>query len=163
MMIARHNTDSDTDLQGLWGMRQESVPDRLDKFASSNNMDPKSPGRMQNEEQNGHTNQTEQHNESEGMGMKRSRSMITMSKTPEHEEALNNFYSFARRLDTYETAVKDKHLSYYSRYLNGTFHFIRFETRRMNNTMNLMRYNNFHLNIKEMGATGKWHMPPMCL
>lgn len=86
--------------------------------------------------------------------MKRSRSMINLSKSTEHAEALDNFYSFARRLDTYETAVKDKHLSYYSRYLNGTFHFIRFETRRMNHAMNLMRYNKFHLNIKEIGATG---------
>ncbi|KAL7530065.1 hypothetical protein ACHAXR_003287, partial [Thalassiosira sp. AJA248-18] len=76
------------------------------------------------------------------------------SKSSEHAEVLDNFYSFARRLDTYETAVKDKHLSYYSRSLNGTFHFIRFETRRMSNAMNLMRFNNFHLNIKEIGATG---------
>ncbi|KAL7444160.1 hypothetical protein ACHAXM_009287 [Skeletonema potamos] len=70
------------------------------------------------------------------------------------EEALDSFYSFASKLDTYETAVKDKHLSYYSKYLQGTFHFIRFETRRMGNAMQLMLYNNFHLNIKEIGATG---------
>ncbi|KAL7448923.1 hypothetical protein ACHAWC_001037, partial [Mediolabrus comicus] len=87
--------------------------------------------------------------------MKRSTSLSTISKpTEEKKEALDNFYSFARRLDTYETAVKDKHLTYFSKYLNGTFHFIRFETRRMGNAMNLMRYNNFHLHIKEIGATG---------
>ncbi|ACI64910.1 predicted protein, partial [Thalassiosira pseudonana CCMP1335] len=38
--------------------------------------------------------------------------------------------------------------------LNGQFHFIRFETRHMKNAMNLMRINNFHKNIKEIGATG---------
>lgn len=88
--------------------------------------------------------------------MKKSRSMINLSsKSTEHAEALDNFYSFARHLDHYETAVKDKHLSYYSRFLNGTFHFIRFETRRMNHAMNLIRYSEFLGNIQEIGATGE--------
>ena len=89
------------------------------------------------------------------MGMRKSRSMINVSKSTEHAEALDNFYSFARRLDSYDTSLKDKHLSYYSRFLNGTFHFIRFETRQMNHAIKLMRYNNFHRNIKEIGATGE--------
>ena len=151
----RHNSDSDNDLQGLWGLRQESVPDRLDEFASSCNIDaPLSPEIVGSEGCNGH-DQSKQTEESSGMGMKKSRSMINLSKSTEHAEVLDNFYSFARRLDTYETAVKDKHLSYYSRFLNGTFHFIRFETRRMNHAMNLIRYSDFHLNIKEIGATGE--------
>lgn len=89
--------------------------------------------------------------------MKRSRSMITLKKSMEleHAEALDHFYSFARRLDGYETALKDKHLSYYSRFLNGTFHFFRFETSRMHHAMNLVRYNDFHRSIKEIGATGE--------
>jgi hypothetical protein len=89
--------------------------------------------------------------------MKRTRSMITLTKSMEleHAEALDHFYSFARRLDGYETALKDKHLSYYSRFLNGTFHFFRFETSRMHHAMNLVRYNDFHRSIKEIGATGK--------
>jgi len=154
MMLTRHTTDSDTDLQGLWGLRQESVPDRLDEFASSCNIDTSlSPERAGREGRNGNK-QPEQPEESPGMGMKKSMSMINISKSTEHAEVLDNFYSFARHLDTYETAVKDKHLSYYSKFLNGTFHFIRFETRRMNHAMNLMRIKDFHLNIKEMGATG---------
>lgn len=89
--------------------------------------------------------------------MKRTRSMITLTKSMEleHAVALDHFYSFARRLDGYETALKDKHLSYYSRFLNGTFHFFRFETSRMHHAMNLVRYNDFHRSIKEIGATGK--------
>lgn len=148
-VITRHNTDSDVDLQGLWGMRQESVPDNLHEFASSNNIASPERGGIQStkseEQGNGHNGQQSEqqqssgdHSSGGGMGMKRSRSMINLSKSTEHAEVLDNFYSFARRLDTYETAVKDKHLSYYSRYLNGTFHFIRFETRRMKNAMNLM-------------------------
>ncbi|KAL3770974.1 hypothetical protein ACHAW5_000376 [Stephanodiscus triporus] len=144
---ALHQTDSNADLQGLWGLRQESVPDRLDEFASSCNLNRTSfsPG-----------NQSNQPVESSRMPMKRTRSMVTLTKSMEveHAEALDNFYSFARRLDTYETALKDKHLSYYSRFLNGTFHFFRFETRRMHHAMNLIRYNDFHLSIKEIGATG---------
>ena len=132
-----HNSESDNDLQGLWRLRQESVPDRLDEYTSSNNVGaPLSPGREESEIDS--PNRT-------GSGMKKSKSMVNMSKSTERAELLDNFYSFARRLDTYETAVKDKHLSYYSRSLNGTFHFIRFETRRMDNAMNLMRFNNFHL------------------
>jgi type II pantothenate kinase len=38
--------------------------------------------------------------------------------------------------------------------LGGDFHFIRFETRRMRNAMDLIRANNLHMNICEMGATG---------
>lgn len=152
--IERHSTDSNTDLKDLLGLRQESVPDRLDEFASSCNIDASlSPARAGSNGSDGN-NQLEQPQESEGTGMKKSMSMINLTKSTEHAEVLDNFYSFARHLDTYESAVKDKHLSYYSKFLNGTFHFIRFETRRMNNAMNLMRINDFHLNIKEMGATG---------
>lgn len=140
-----HNTDSNEDLKGLMGVRQESVPDRLDEYANTYQTN----NNGTEHEINGH-----QH-ENLTTGMKRSTSLSTISKpTEEKKEALDNFYSFARRLDTYETAVKDKHLTYFSKYLNGTFHFIRFETRRMGNAMNLMRYNNFHLHIKEIGATG---------
>ena len=162
MAIAHHSTDSDTDLQGLWGIRQESVPDRLDEYSSSCHIDigaPLSPDRDSTQSDkgqniNGHNNHEQQEPNSSGLRIRKSQSMVNMSKSTEHAEALDNFYSFARRLDSYETAVKDKHLSYYSRYLNGTFHFIRYETRRMNHAMNLMRYNNFHRNIKEIGATG---------
>jgi hypothetical protein len=155
--FAAHESDSNADLQSLWGLRQESVPDRLDEFASSCNMGHAS---LSNDramgEGCGDVDQSNQTVQSSGMPMKRTRSMIILTKSMEveHAEALDNFYSFARRLDGYETALKDKHLSYYSRFLNGTFHFFRFETRRMHHAMNLIRFNDFHLNIKEIGATG---------
>mmetsp|Transcript_14673 Transcript_14673/g.31307 ORF Transcript_14673/g.31307 Transcript_14673/m.31307 type:complete len:680 (+) Transcript_14673:157-2196(+) len=155
MTKMKHNSDSDNDLRGLWGLRQESVPDRLDEFASTCHIDESLPDeRVAGTEIYHGDDRTKQAEESLGMGMKHSRSMINLSKSTEHAEVLDNFYSFASKLDTYETAVKDKHLAYYSRFLNGTFHFIRFETRRMNHAMNLIRYNDFHLNIKEIGATG---------
>lgn len=154
----QHNPDSDENLQSLWGIRQQSEPDSLDQFASSCNLNGASflTDRIIGEERNEHI-RSEQPNtdSSSGIGTKRSLSMVNLTKSPEHAEALDNFYSFARRLDTYDTAVKDKYLSYYSRFLNGTFHFIRFETRRMDHAINLIRYTDFHLNIKKIGATGK--------
>lgn len=161
-----HNSDSDENLQGLWGLRQQSEPDSLNQFASSCNLNvhgasfstDRVNGEWPSETQRPRSEQQLQpgNESSSGMGTKRSLSMINLSKSPEHAEALDNFYSFARRLDTYETAVKDKYLSYYSRFLNGTFHFIRFETRRMDHAINLIRYTDFHLNIKKIGATGTY-------
>jgi len=69
-------------------------------------------------------------------------------------EALNRFYDFARRLDTHEDSISDIQLSFYCRELGGEFHFISFETRKMNNAMDLIRFNNLHMNIRNMGATG---------
>jgi hypothetical protein len=161
-MGRRHDDDSETDLHMLMNQRIESVPDRLDQFASSCHIDssnkdslspgrdtmPRSPGSVGSVDLEGYElslnrttsssggNLDEQANEAISMqqpafkgGMKKSMSLVDMSKSTEHAEALNNFYSFARRLDTYQTAVKEKELSYYSRSLKGQFHFIRFETR----------------------------------
>lgn len=147
LKMKRHNTDSEKDLEGLMRIRQESVPDRLNEFASSCNIE-STPSVISSCEQ------SEMSSIDRGSSMKKASSMVNLSKSNEHKEALDNFYSFARRLDAYDTGMKDKHLSYYSRFLNGQFHFIRFETRRMTNAMNLMRINNFHLNIKEIGSTG---------
>jgi type II pantothenate kinase len=57
-------------------------------------------------------------------------------------------------LDTYDTEVKDKALSLYSRALGGEVHFIQFETRYLPRAMDLIRINDLHLNISKMGATG---------
>ena len=87
-------------------------------------------------------------------GMKKSRSMFDLSmsqKSRDHAEALDRFYHFARRLDSYREGVKDHKLSFYSRALDGEFHFIRFETRRMPNAIELIRANDLHLTIREMG------------
>ena len=115
-----HNTDSQ---QGLCDVRQASVPDRLNEFAASVSFDESLlPGQVESGGFNGHVDQYEQPNQPQCGGMKKSRSMINLSKSTEHAEALENFYSYARRLDTHGTAVKDKHLSYFSEFLNGTFH-----------------------------------------
>ena len=79
---------------------------------------------------------------------------VTLKVSKSHAEALGQFYNFARNFDTYQTGVKDSHLSFYSRELGGDFHFIRFETRHMQSAMDLIRSHNLHLNIREMGATG---------
>jgi pantothenate kinase len=72
----------------------------------------------------------------------------------DHAMALNRFYNFARRLDMYEDGVRDHKLTFYSKELDGSFHFIRFETRRMKNAMELIRAHKLHHNIHEMGGTG---------
>lgn len=144
----RHDYDSENDLQLLMGQRIESMPDSLDEFASSCNMNTASLettfslkcNYLEDHELNlkktspgdrfyRDTNCSSKKVVSLGSGLKKSMSMVNVSKSSEHAEVLTNFYSFARRLDTYQTAVKEKQLSYYSRALNGQFHFIRFETR----------------------------------
>ena len=155
-MGRRHDDDSETDLHMLMDQRIESVPDRLDEFASSCNISrdnedgqissdkARSPGSIDLEQHEfslkrqasssddnltHQTNANANQDQSRIGGLKKSISLADMSTSNEHAEVLNNFYSFARRLDTYQTAVKEKELSYYSRSLNGQFHFIRFETR----------------------------------
>ena len=88
-------------------------------------------------------------------GMKKVVSCMDLAHSIQHEAALKTFYSFARNHDMYgETGVKEKHLSFYSRELGGELHFIRFETRAMDNALNLIKSNGLHVNIKKMGATG---------
>jgi pantothenate kinase len=87
--------------------------------------------------------------------MKRSHSLFDLtSKKAKREKALDRFYEFARRLDTYDTDFKDKNLSFYSRALGGEVHFLQFETRFLPQAMDLIRINDLHLNISKMGATG---------
>lgn len=147
-----HTVDSEQDLKPMYLVRQESLPDDLDdckdlfvtpEFSSQQSME---------NSINDTTRPTLKRQESSGL--KKSRSMLDISKSRDHAEALDRFYNFARRLDVYETAVKDKNLSFYSRQLGGDFHFIRFETRRMDNAMHLIRINDLHRNIVTMGATG---------
>lgn len=89
------------------------------------------------------------------ISMKRSHSLFDLtSKKAKREKALDRFYEFANRLDTYDTDVKDKGLSFYSRALGGEIHFIQFETRFLPQAMDLIQVNDLHLNISKMGATG---------
>jgi len=156
-----HSAASNADIQALYKLRQESMPDDLDVYEESLHhlphfhssdmprvLSPKQQ-RREGEQENEPTMQSSQDQES---FMRRSKSMFDFSKS--RTEALDRFYNFARRLDTYREGVKDHNLKFYSRQLGGEFHFIRFETRRMQNAMDLIRANNLHLNIREMGATG---------
>ena len=153
-----HTAESNDDIQDMYLMRQESVPDDLNAFASSLHIEPKEKGKAPSSK--GNTYQTclkDASTDSSSSGMKKSRSMFDLSisqKSKDHAEALDRFYHFARRLDSYREGVKDHKLSFYSRALGGEFHFIRYETRRMENAMELIRANDLHLTIREMGATG---------
>lgn len=141
---ALHSVDSDDDLNLLYTLRQESVPDDLHAYGES----------IRFREQRFHTTESmdDLKTDAPSSGLRKSRSMFDFSKS--RNEALDRFYNFARRLDSYREGIKDHELSFYSRELGGEFHFIRFETRRMQNAMDLIRANNLHLNIREMGATG---------
>ena len=143
---SQHSHQSEMDLERLWQLRQASVPDKLADFGEEAGLLSSRPTKIGNRAAASSKSFTTQ------TPMKKSRSMLDMSE--EKAEALDRFYEFAHRLDTYETGVKDKDLSFYSRYLGGDLHFIRFETRRMKNAMDLIRVNNLHLNISKMGATG---------
>jgi pantothenate kinase len=56
--------------------------------------------------------------------------------------------------DENSTGFKDVHLNFYSRELRGEFHFVRFETRRIKEAMQLIQKYNMHLDIHYIGATG---------
>jgi type II pantothenate kinase len=152
-----HSELSEEDMRHLQELRQESVPDDLSHYRTSVHF--KTPARptgsSQSEEKQSQKENDEDPKSSSNMGnMKKSRSMFDLSEKQKKAEALDRFYNFARRLDSYQDSVRDNALSFYSRELGGEFHFIRYETRRMKNAMDLILVNNLHLNICEMGATG---------
>ena len=104
---------------------------------------------------NSNSNSTPESPEKLMSKMKRSHSLFDLtSQRAKREEALDRFYQFANNLDVYDTEVKDKALSFYSRALGGEVHFIQFETRYLPQAMDLIRINDLHLNISKMGATG---------
>ena len=87
--------------------------------------------------------------------MNRSHSMFEIaSNKEEHKQALDRFYNFVTQLDTYGPHLKDKASSFYSRTLGGEFHFIQFETQYITRAMDLIKVNNLHHNINQIGATG---------
>jgi type II pantothenate kinase len=147
-----HTIDSDKDLEEMCLLRQESMPEHTTEFEDVLPRTEVSTQESLVGLMNGDKNK--QAEKEEASPMKKSRSMLDLSRSQDHADALDRFYNFARRLDAYETAIKDKNLSFYSRELGGDFHFIRFETRRMENAMDLIRVNDLHKNIAQMGATG---------
>ena len=170
--LLKHSDSSNDDLQNLARLRQESVPDDLDAFAqasghtpsnlfgqqwrSTSNLDADSKENNSDNHHDATTNATNDANTEKPPSMRKVRSMVDLSFTSksDHAEALDRFYNFARRLDSYREGVRDHKLSFYSHELGGEFHFIRFETRRMQNAMDLIRANKLHLNIHKMGGTG---------
>lgn len=152
----RHSDDSNNDLKSLYDLRPESVPDDLHAYADSVFE------RQAHQQQRQSSDPTANHtlrgcapssaDSPASSAMRKSRSMLDVSQG--RMEALDRFYNFARRLDSYREGIKDHKLSFYSRPLGGEFHFIRFESRRMNNAMDLIRANHLHHNIRQMGATG---------
>lgn len=156
-----HSNDSDKDLESLNIVRNESLPDDLHAYAET--VGPphaRARGAGSVDDGSGTIFREKSENENDHLAtdedaeIRKSRSMLDFLKSRDHAEALDRFYNLARRLDSYREGVKDHELSFYSRELGGEFHFIRFETRRMQNAMDLIRANNLHLNICEMGATG---------
>jgi len=169
----RHSSASNDDLLTLSMRHEESVPDDLHAYAESVHLSQRgfhTTDSMEDilkmhsaavaaggEEDSGDEKEGEGKSGSDrtltrSSSMRKSKSMFDFSRG--RIEALDRFYNFAHRLDSYREGVKDHKLSFYSRELGGDFHFIRFETRRMQNAMDLIRANNLHLNITRMGATG---------
>jgi pantothenate kinase len=129
-------------------LRQESLPRDRQNFREGVHFDEKDPELPHRDlKANGHDVPHKQN-------MRKSRSMFDLSQSKQKAVALDRFYSFARTLDSYENSVRDPQLSFFSRELGGEFHFIHFESRWMNYAMDLIRYNDLHLNISKMGATG---------
>lgn len=87
--------------------------------------------------------------------MKRTVSLGNLHDTMEHQEALQEFYTFmdeASRLG--ESGVKDAHLSAYSHALGGALHFFHFETRFMDHAVEIISNSQVHRNIQALGCTG---------
>jgi hypothetical protein len=163
---------SEQDLKRLYALRQDSMPDDIRQFRHSIGFQTLQEEQCRGLYEEGGSDHGEYASSGDGGGdseddvgnemkvnmttsvssMGKSKSMFDLSAHFQQKaEALDRFYNFARRLDAQEESIRDHKLRFYSRELGGEFHFIRFETRRMKNAMDLIRYNNLHLNIVEMG------------
>jgi hypothetical protein len=76
--------------------------------------------------------------------------------TPAHQQALEEFH-LAMKSETMingSTGSRDNALSFYSNILGGRLHFLRFETRRMETTVQTLSATDITDNIKSIGCTG---------
>ena len=166
---------SSEDLKNLYAMRQESLPDDIRQFQDSSgflNIPPgieevherskkDIPNIIDDDDKNDSSSNPPESSlpsstttsQPSLFRTKHSVSMLDLSAQHDRQkaEALNRFYDFARRLDTNEDSISDIQLSFNCRELGGEFHFISFETRKMKNAMDLIRFNNLHMNIQNMG------------
>lgn len=171
------NKSSSDDLKNLYAIRQESLPDDIRQFQNSvgflkipphveENADSENKDDFSNivddDENDSLSNPPETSlptptsvAASETSTFRKIRSLSMLDLSAQHDrqkaEALNRFYDFAKRLDANEDSISDIELSFYCRELGGEFHFISFETRKMKNAMDLIRFNNLHMNIRNMG------------
>eukprot|EP00531_Pseudo-nitzschia_arenysensis_P006787 CAMPEP_0116126860 /NCGR_PEP_ID=MMETSP0329-20121206/6546_1 /TAXON_ID=697910 /ORGANISM="Pseudo-nitzschia arenysensis, Strain B593" /LENGTH=834 /DNA_ID=CAMNT_0003620949 /DNA_START=412 /DNA_END=2913 /DNA_ORIENTATION=- len=182
--LAQHdyrNKKSTDDLKNLYAIRQESLPDDIRQFQNSVgflNIPPHVEENPDSENKDDFSNIVDDDDENDSLSnppetslptptpsaaaetssFRKMRSLSMLDLSAQHDrqkaEALNRFYDFARRLDANEDSISDIELSFYCRELGGEFHFISFETRKMKNAMDLIRFNNLHMNIRNMGATG---------
>ncbi|CAM9225902.1 unnamed protein product, partial [Hapterophycus canaliculatus] len=91
----------------------------------------------------------------ESLEMKRTVSLGNLHDTMEQQEALREFYTFMDTASTVgERGVKDAHLSVYSHALGGVLHFFHFETRFMDNAVEVIGNSPIHNNIQALGCTG---------
>lgn len=148
-------TFNEINQNGSIGTRSQSVSNDLDKLGSSDH--PQHKLSESNRSTPTPTPQRKLKLDDQYLIHKRKRS-ISMGDlstlSAKRAQALDSFYSLARKLDIYETGVKEKNLSFYSKSLGGEFHFIQFESRHMNLAMDLIRSYKLHVNIVKMGATG---------
>jgi len=134
--MTTQDTLSHEDLTKLLRARQSSMPEALLQFHHT------------------HNSTLEQHHDDTIETIRKSRSMFNLVDGNERDIALSKFYTFANNLDSYASGMKENDLSFYSRALGGDFHFIQFETRRMQAALELIRISSFHRNILHIGATG---------
>lgn len=87
--------------------------------------------------------------------MKRTRSLGNLHDTTEQQEALEEFYTFMDHASELgDTGVRDSDLSVYSHALGGCLHFFHFETRYMDNALEVITKSKVHRNIQAIGCTG---------
>ena len=147
----RDSIPSQIDFDGFKNSQQESVPGDIEREWHREGFHL---GAMDQESSHCDYQDSIRDNLPSNPSMRKSSSMFDLCQSKQKAVALDRFYSFARRLDSYENSVRDHQLSFFSRELGGEFHFIHFESRWMHQAMELIRSNDLHLNISKMGATG---------
>lgn len=92
---------------------------------------------------------------SKQLEMKRTVSLGNLHDRTENKQALEEFYNFMDQASKMgEPGVRDRHLSAYSHALGGVLHFFHFETRFMDQAVEIISSSRVHRNIQALGCTG---------